>query len=177
MSNSSTEGKGRPTPSRKEAEAAARARARNAADPKARRTAQKSQRKAAMADLREGYRTADESKLPERDKGPVKRLVRDVVDSRIGFAELFAPLLVLILVTSAINPVLGQGMWLMAVVLVVCDILWIRFKVRREVRRRLPDKPLKGVSYYAIVRSLQLRILRLPKPQVKIGQQLPDVYR
>ncbi|WP_165873026.1 DUF3043 domain-containing protein [Nocardioides jejuensis] len=176
-SNTAPGKKGRPTPSRKEAEAAARARARNAADPKARRNAQKSQRKAAMADLREGYKTADESKLPERDKGPVKRLVRDVVDSRIGFAELFAPLLVLILIMSAVNPVLGQGMWLMAVVLVVLDIVWIRFKVRREVRRRLPGKPLKGITYYAVVRSLQLRILRLPKPQVKIGQRLPDTYR
>lgn len=169
--------KGRPTPTRREAEAAARERARLAADPKARRAAQKARRKEAMVELRHAYKTADESRLPERDKGPVKRLIRDVVDSRLGFAELFAPLLLLILVLSAINPVLGQGMWITAVVLVVLDLVWVRFRVRREVRRRLPGKPLKGVSYYAIVRSLQLRLLRLPKPQVKIGQSLPDTYR
>lgn len=169
--------KGRPTPTRKEAEAAARERARLAANPKALRAAQKARRKDAMRELRQAYRTADESKLPERDKGPVKRLIRDVVDSRLGFAELFAPLLLIILVLSAINPVLGQGMWITAVVLVVLDLVWVRFRVRREVRRRLPGKPLKGITYYALVRSLQLRILRLPKPQVKIGQSLPDTYR
>jgi hypothetical protein len=169
--------KGRPTPTRKEAEAAARARAKLAADPKAQRAAQKARRKDSVRELQQAYKTADESKLPERDKGPVKRLVRDVVDSRLGFAELFAPLLLLILVLSAINPVIGQGMWITAVFLVVLDVLWVRFKVRREVRRRLPGKPLKGTTYYAIVRSLQLRILRLPKPQVKIGQSLPDTYR
>ncbi|GGO87390.1 hypothetical protein GCM10011584_11890 [Nocardioides phosphati] len=169
--------KGRPTPTRKEAEAAARARARLGSDPKAQRAAQKSRRKESMRELQAAYKTGDDSGLPERDKGPVKRLLRDVVDSRLGFAELFAPLLVLILVLSSINPVLGQGMWLTAVVLVVADLLWVRFKARREVRRRLPGKPLKGVTYYALVRSLQLRILRLPKPQVKIGQSLPDNYR
>lgn len=170
-------GKGRPTPTRKEAEAAARERARLGTDPKAQRAAQKARRKQAMRELQTAYKTGDESHLPERDKGPVKRLIRDLVDARLGFAELFAPLLVLILVLSAINPVLGQGMWITAVVLVVLDLVWVRFRVRREVRRRFPDRPLKGVSYYAIVRSLQLRLLRLPKPQVKIGQQLPDTYR
>lgn len=170
-------GKGRPTPTRKEAEAAARERARRSADPKAQRAAQRAKRKQAVRQMQQAYKTGDESHLPARDKGPVKRLIRDLVDSRLGFAELFAPLLVLILVLSAIDPVLGQGMWITAVVLVVLDLVWVRFKVRREVRRRFPDKPLKGVTYYAVVRSLQLRLLRLPKPQVKIGQALPDTYR
>lgn len=170
-------GKGRPTPTRKEAEAARRERMRQAADPKAQRAAQKAKRRQAVREMQQAYKTGDESHLPERDKGPVKRLIRDLVDSRLGFAELFAPLLVLILVLSAIDPVIGQGMWITAVVLVVLDLVWVRFRVRREVRRRFPDRPLKGVSYYAIVRSLQLRLLRLPKPQVKIGQALPDTYR
>jgi Protein of unknown function (DUF3043) len=175
--NESTAGKGRPTPTRKEAEAAARERARLAADPKAQRAAQKARRKSAMRELQQAYKSGDDAHLPERDKGPVKRLIRDLVDSRLGFAELFAPLLVVILILSAINPVMGQGMWITAVVLVLVDLVWVRFKVRREVRRRFPDKPLKGVTYYALVRSLQLRLLRLPKSQVKIGQQLPDTYR
>lgn len=172
-----TTGKGRPTPTRKEAEAAARERARLAKDPKAQRQAQRASRKAAMKELQTAYKTGDDSGLPERDKGPLKRFIRDTVDSRLGFAELFAPLLVLILILSAINPVLGQGMWIMAVILVISDLVWVRFRVRRRVRRQFPDAPLKGVTYYAVVRSLQLRLLRLPKPQVKIGQTLPETYR
>lgn len=177
--NSSTgsTGKGRPTPTRKEAEAAARERARLTSDPKARRQAQRAGRKSAMKDLQQAYKTGDDRNLPERDKGPVKRLIRDTVDSRLGFAELFAPLLVLILVLSSIDPVLGQGMWMTAVVLVLFDLVWVRHKARKAVRAHFPDKPLKGVTYYAVVRSLQLRILRLPKTQVKIGQALPDTYR
>lgn len=168
--------KGRPTPTRKEAEAAARARAKLGADPKAQRAAQKSRRKDSMRELQQAYKTGDDSRLPERDKGPVKRLVRDVVDSRIGFAELFAPLLIVILALYRF-PQFQSGLWITSIVLVVLDLVWVRFKVRREVRRRLPGKPLKGVAYYGIVRSLQLRVLRLPKPQVKIGQALPDTYR
>jgi hypothetical protein len=30
--------------------------------------------------------------------------------------------------------------------------------------------------FYGILRSMQLRFLRLPKPQVKLGQRLPDRY-
>lgn len=172
-----TQGKGRPTPTRKEAEAAARERAKLGTDRKAMAKRQREQRKSQTHTLREAYKTGDDAGLPARDKGPVKRYLRDFVDSRIGFAELFAPMLILILILSAVNPVLGQGMWIMSVVLVVIDIGWIRFRARRGVRQRFPGESLKGVTYYAVVRSLNLRLLRLPKPQVKIGQQLPSNYR
>ena len=46
-----------------------------------------------------------------------------------------------------------------------------------DIGRRFPDNDLKGTTYYAIMRSIQIRPLRLPKPQVKIGTQLPDDYR
>jgi hypothetical protein len=172
-----TQGKGRPTPTRKEAEAAARERAKLGTDRKALAKQQRSQRSSMNRQLREAYKTGDDAHLPARDKGPVKRYLRDFVDSRIGFAELFAPMLILILILSAMNPVMGQGMWVMSVVLVLVDIFWIRFRARRGVRQRFPGQSLKGVTYYAVVRSLNLRILRLPKPQVKIGTQLPDTYR
>ena len=43
--------------------------------------------------------------------------------------------------------------------------------------RRFPDESTKGLTYYAITRALQMKFMRLPKPQVKIGQQLGDRYR
>ena len=49
-------------------------------------------------------------------------------------------------------------------------------RVKREVKRRFPEAPTKGTTSYAILRSMQLRWLRLPKPQVKLGQKLPERY-
>ena len=59
----------------------------------------------------------------------------------------------------------------------VVDILVMRFRLRRELARRFPDEPLKGTTYYAVMRSLQMKFMRLPKAQVRIGQQLPEHYR
>jgi hypothetical protein len=176
-SSPANQGKGRPTPTRKQAEAAARERAKRGTDRKAMAKQQRSQRNSATRQLREAYKTGDDTHMPARDKGPVKRYLRDFVDSRIGFAELFAPILLLIVVLMQIDPVMGQGMWITSVILVLADIFWIRFRARRGVRQRFPGQSLKGVTYYAVVRSLNLRFLRLPKPQVKIGTQLPDTYR
>jgi hypothetical protein len=43
--------------------------------------------------------------------------------------------------------------------------------------RRFPDEPTKGITLYAALRSLQMKFLRMPKPQVKIGAKLPETYR
>jgi hypothetical protein len=53
----------------------------------------------------------------------------------------------------------------------------LRRKLRRELTRRFPDEPLKGTTYYAITRALQMKFMRLPKSKVKIGQELPEHYR
>ena len=43
-------------------------------------------------------RTGDERYLPARDTGPVKRFIRDFVDSRFQFIELLIPVLLVTLV-------------------------------------------------------------------------------
>ena len=48
--------------------------------------------------MREGMRTGDERYLPARDKGPVKRFIRNYVDARLSIAEFLLPLLVVIMV-------------------------------------------------------------------------------
>jgi len=35
----------------------------------------------------------------------------------------------------------------------------------------------KGTTFYAVSRSMQMKFMRLPKPQVKIGATLPERYR
>jgi len=50
------------------------------------------------------------------------------------------------------------------------------FRLRSELRRRFPDTRTKGAVGYGVLRSLQLRWIRLPKPQVKLGAKLPPRY-
>lgn len=168
-------GKGRPTPSRKEAEAAAKARAKAGMDKKAAKQLLRERRMAENAKMRQGLKTGDERYLPARDRGPVRRFARDFVDARISMAEFLLPLLVVIMLTQSIAPSFSNGLWSATILLVALDTTLLTFRLRREVKRRFPDEPQK-VTGYAILRAMQLRWLRLPKPQVKIGQRLPERY-
>jgi hypothetical protein len=168
--------KGRPTPSRKEAQAAARARAKGVQDKKSAKALLRSQRAQHNAKMREGMKTGDERYLPARDKGPVRRFIRDYVDSRLCMAEFLLPLLVIIMITQAISSGLSNGLWSATVLLVGVDTVWLVFRLRRELRRRFPDQTAKGATGYAVLRSLQLRWLRLPKTKVKLGAKLPERY-
>lgn len=173
-------GKGRPTPSRREAEAAARARAKGAADKKAAAKLLRERRLEQNAKMRQGMKTGDERFLPARDQGKVRRFVRDRVDSRLSAAEFLLPLLVIIMVlTYTGNPTLnryGQSLWLVTILLVTVDTMLLVFRIKKDLRTRFPDESHKGATFYAILRAMQLRFLRMPKPQVKLGQKLPDRY-
>ena len=171
-------GKGRPTPSRKEAEAAARARAKAALDPKLTRKQAREQRFEAGRAAREGIKNGDERYLRPRDQGPVRRFVRDFVDARLSMAELALPGFLISFFLSATGAaVAGSGLLNALLLVIVVDCILLRFRLRRELKRRFPDGDLKGTTFYAIVRAMQIRWLRLPKPQVKLGQALPENYR
>lgn len=166
-------GKGRPTPTRREAEAAARERARAGMDSKQAKRAHRERRAEASRKMREGMKAGDERYLPARDQGPVKRFVRDYVDARLSFAEMLLPLLVLIMVLMySGNDRVAQfasSVWTVSILLMVIDCSWLVFRVKRAARAQFPDESLKGVTSYAILRALQLRFMRLPKPKVKLG--------
>ena len=175
------QGKGRPTPTRKEAEAAARERAKLPRDRKALAKMQRQKRIESSREIRQGMKTGDEKALLPRDRGPVRRYVRDLVDSRMGFAELLAPMLIVIMLLGYTAGSSGRaystGLWYTTILLVIGDVMLLRFRVRRRVREMFPDESLKGLTVYAVMRALNLRFLRLPKPKVTIGQQLPEHYR
>ena len=175
-------GKGRPTPSRKEAEAAARARAKAA--PRTRKEqarAQRQSRAESSQKVRQAMKTGDERYFMPRDKGPERRFVRDFVDSRFSFIELMIPLLIVSMILGySGNPAMANlsSLVLMAtIVLIVLDMVFLRLRLRRELEARFPGETHKGTTYYAITRALQMKFMRLPKSQVKIGQRLPDTYR
>jgi len=172
-----TSGKGRPTPTRKEAEAAARARAKGTLDPKASRKQQREHRAVKSQEVRAGIKAGDERYLPARDQGPVKRFVRDFVDHRLSMAEFAIPLLFSSLLASAAGlERIGTGIMNATMLVVVLDSVFLRWRMRKELRRRFPGESLKGTTFYAFMRALQLRFLRLPKARVKLGQQLPERY-
>ncbi len=91
------------------------------------------------------------------------------------------PLLILTMVLGySGNPTLasiGNTILLGTMLLVVVDLLFMRRRLRRELARRFPEESTKGTTYYAVMRSLQMKFMRLPKAKVKIGQQLPEHYR
>jgi hypothetical protein len=174
------DGKGRPTPTRKEAEAAAKARAKA---PRTRRElaeAQRRQRTSANQRMREAMKTGDDRYLPARDKGPVKRFVRDFVDRRFSVVELLIPLLVVSLILGwSGRPALvsASSLVLMVTVLfVVVDMLVLIFRLRRQLAQRFPGQSTRGTAFYAATRAMQMKFMRLPKARVKVGQDLPDDY-
>ncbi|WP_158604445.1 DUF3043 domain-containing protein [Nocardioides mangrovicus] len=173
-------GKGHATPTRKDAQAAAKQRARTGLDPKANRKQIRDARAAHSQKVRQGMRSGDERFLMERDKGPVKRFVRDYVDSRLSFMEFLLPVLVVIMVLQFTRVQslmqLSNGLWTASIVLLLVDVALLNFRLGREIKRRFPDGDTRGWRFYALMRSIQLRVLRMPKPQRKVREKLPDRY-
>ena len=122
---------------------------------------------------RQALLTGEEKHLPPRDRGPVRRFVRNYVDSRRSAAEFFLPVaLVVLLATFVRNEVvysIGILLWLVLLAVVIIDSVLIARGLKRALQSRFPNEETKGSTSYALLRSMQLRRLRLPKPQVKPG--------
>jgi len=168
------QGKGHPTPSRRDAEAAARARAKAA---QGQGKSKRSVRAEHSREIRQHIKDGDERYLPARDRGPVRRFVRDYVDHRLCLAEFAIPLLFASLVfSSAGNPQIGSAVLNAGLLMVLLDSILLRFRLRKELKQRFPEESYKGTTLYALMRALQIRFLRLPKPQLRLGQALPKRY-
>ncbi|MFC5670374.1 DUF3043 domain-containing protein [Streptomyces incanus] len=167
--------KGRPTPKRSQAQTQRRSVANTSMTRKEAAKRQRDERRAAMERQRQALASGDERYLPARDKGPVRRFARDYVDSRFNIAEYFLPMAVIILVLSMIRVPQLQNvallLWLVVIVMIVLDSLVTGFRLKKRLAERFPDGKRRGAVAYALMRSLQMRRLRLPKPQVKRGER------
>ena len=180
MSNESPEQKspqkkGRPTPKRKDAELARKVSSLAPARSKEEKARQKSAARSARMAQRAAYLRGDENALPSRDRGPVKRFVRNYVDSRRSIGEYFLPVIGVVLIVSLI-PVAAAaviGVVLMYTVLFasVIDGVLLGRKIKREVSTRFPDESPKGLGMYGWLRSTQMRRMRAPKPGVAVGEK------
>jgi len=173
-SRSPATGKGRPTPKRREAQAS---RGRVAPPPTSRKEAARRLR-AQNAEKRQAIRTGtkagDESAMMVRDRGPVRRLVRDVVDSRRHVGVLLLPATFLPVVANLSGSVqvraLATSLWLATLLAAVFDMAITGVVVRRRLRTDFPaETRTRGHVGYAMVRTAQFRRFRLPPPRVKPG--------
>ena len=170
----SSSGKGRPTPKRKESQAARKERLKASVDRKAARKLMRAQQREAAIKMRQGLKNNDERYFPPRDQGPVRSFVRDTVDSRWSAGEIFLPFAILVLAASLIPvPSVAQTIyfvWLFMMVFLATDLIAMLFRVRRRVKVKFGRTPeTRRVGWYAISRSLQMRRMRLPAPKVRIG--------
>jgi hypothetical protein len=167
--------KGRPTPKRSQAQSQRRSVANTSTTRKEAAKRQREERRAAMERQRQALASGDERFLPARDKGPVRKFARDFVDSRFNIAEWFLPMAVVILVLSMVQVAPLQNvallLWLVVIVLIVLDSVFTAVRLKKALRERFADEPKRGAVAYALMRSLQMRRLRLPKPRVKRGER------
>jgi hypothetical protein len=168
-----TAGKGRPTPKRSEAE---RRRRQPYSAPNDRKEASRVSRDRQRADRTrrmEAVRRGEEWALPPRDRGPVKALARDYVDSKRRVSEYYMygllVLLVLLFVPSLIVKTIVPLLVLSAVLVMAIEGVYIGRKVKTLAATRLPGESTRGLGLYAAMRALQIRKLRVPKPRVKPG--------
>lgn len=173
--------KGRPTPTRREAEAANKVRAKVPRTRKERAAARRVARTETTSKMRQAMRTGDERYLPARDQGPVKRFVRDYVDHSFSVMELMLPVMVVLLVFGYVGSTalatFSSAALPALLLIVLVDGFRLRWKLGRELATRFPDTSTRGTTMYAVMRALQVRFLRQPKPQVRLGQPLPEHYR
>jgi len=168
-------GKNRPTPSRAEQEAARKRPL--VADTKEARARAKADLAASREKARIGMANGDERYLTARDKGPQRRFARDVVDAGWHLGELVMPLMILVILISLVpNPAITYyafiALWAF-ILFAVGDMIIVSHRVKKSARAKWGDRMEKGLGWYAAMRTIQMRFMRLPKPQVKRGQY-PD---
>jgi hypothetical protein len=169
-------GKGRPTPKRSAAQG--RRQGPPPPPPTTRKEAYKRMRQtqaAGRAESRQGAARGDDSYLPARDRGPVRKLVRDVVDSRRGVGSFFLVIAAVALIGTIVPSILVRnyasfllfGFFLLLIV----DSVLLSRKINKKVAERFPDgnHKTRGLAWYGISRSTMIRRWRFPKPDVALG--------
>lgn len=166
-------GKGRPTPTRREAEEERKARVKPNNDLK---SISKNARQRAIQDRkaqREGLMRGDERHLPKRDQGLMRKFIRDFVDGRVSVAEFFLPLALVVLGLSVLGAkALSVAVWEVMVVVLGADSIILARRLRKELLNRFPGEPRRGTVPYALMRALTTRKLRTPKPRVERGTKV-----
>jgi hypothetical protein len=170
------EGKGRPTPKRKDAESKRKVSTLAPLVSKEQKRASKALAKESRVAQRAAYLRGDEAALPARDRGASRRYVRNFVDSRRSIGEYFLPIIFVVLVLTlfpvAVVQIGAIALMYSVLVIAVIDGIFLSRKIRKAVESKFPGTSTKGLGMYAWLRSTQMRRLRAPHPQVKVGDPI-----
>ena len=170
-------GKGRPTPKRREAQATRKLVETPPANRKEAMKRMRERQREERVEARAGMLRGDERYLLPRDRGPVRALVRDIVDSRRNVGTWFLAGAFVVLVGGSIpNPLVRSGaniIWLLLVLALVVDGLVLARGIRRAVGDRFPEeKKFGGLYLYGVLRSTVFRRMRTPRPRVEVGESV-----
>ncbi len=165
-----------PTPKRKDAEALNKVNAINSPATKETKARDRNELKAKRLAARVAYMRGEESALPIRDKGPVKRYVRNYVDSRRNVGEYFLPAVFTVLVLTVVH---NKFVSLIAILFMYAAMLYTVISgifmtraIRKAVNAKFPGESTKGLGMYGWLRSTQMRRMRAPAPQVQRGDTI-----
>jgi hypothetical protein len=167
---SATPGKGKPTPSRKEREKARKKPLVGDRSKEARKI-EKEKVRVQRQQIRDGMMAGDERYLSARDKGPQRRYARDLVDARFTAGELVLPMLFIVVFMTFIDSFVLQVIALFAMWglfgVVALDATLVGKSTKKKIAIKFGQETLEpGIAWYAAMRSIQMRSLRIPKPQV-----------
>lgn len=170
---SSVSGKGRPTPTRKEREAANQ-RPLVSNDRRAGNKEAKAKYNAEREKARIGMANGEEKYLPSRDKGEQRRYIRDYVDARFSVGEVMIPLMLVVVIGSlfvgqALSVIITFTLWAFLLLTALDSVIAGALVSRRLAKKFGAEKVQKGSRWYCAMRTIQMRVMRLPKPQVKRG--------
>src|SRR5215472_2292957 len=172
-------GKGRPTPKRSEVERARRQPyTPPPTDKKAAAAQQRDRRKADQKRRMDAMRRGEEWALPAKERGPVRALARDYVDSRrfILSEYILFGVFVLIIIIFALGSAKNSAVVLYAELAIVgviaIESIYHGTMLTRLAKRRLPGESTRGLIWYVAKRSLRLRVSRVPPPRVDRGASI-----
>ncbi len=166
-------GKGRATPTRAEQEAARKRPL--APDTKEAKAAARARLADQRNRQRDGMANGEEKYLPVRDKGPQRRFARDYTDAGWHIGEFLMPAM-LVVIAMTLVPIPAFYYWsfialIIFMLITIGDMVILGHTVKKKLREKFgADRLEKGIGWYCAMRSMQMRFLRLPKPQVKRGQ-------
>jgi Protein of unknown function (DUF3043) len=175
--------KGRPTPKRSEAERGRKQgitggppRSQSGRGGSARGGgASRTDTKADRARRYEAMKRGEDWALQPRDRGPVKALARDYIDSRRRISEFYMYVMVALIILLFIrNPAVqkwAEPIALLLILFVLVDAWFIRRSLRKLVAERLPGESARGATMYTVFRALQIRKMRMPAPRVRPGDK------
>lgn len=139
---------------------------------------QRMRRAEIQAGLDRGDPAYDKYHMP-RDRGPERKLARDIVDGRRTISQYFFLVVLVVLVASqpGFPPIIRTSstyLWVFMLLAFVVEAFFICRKVGRRVWEKYPNTTVRkpGLYWYTCMRFIMIRKLRMPRPQVKPGEQV-----